>query len=854
MTSFLLINQGEHSNNYAKHASTGSVASKTDRSDSEKIEIPFRLGQRTSIMSSSTVHKNMFSKFNQEDDSAYESDGEYSVYSDADLDDVTNEGDRYNDERTEEQILEDKIENAEAVDTARFSLEHQGKIRPARKSVSHAEQDAWLAAVLNAERFEGMKVRAVRTIEVWWRLCLDRRAAKQALKWHNIKTNELGHWKMMRRDTRGLKQLSPLLPFSDEYAEMTHKKTLHSNIKAGIIDRTRMIKVKADRIKAAETATLAGRKAGKARAVARQGMNKRTEWHKARNANALSIAVATSTSSAEGQGKRAQRKIRQEKDRKEATAYAERMGPVVVKTVEIFPVVEMTDEERAVEKAEMDEAMARINRCCIEVTSSREKREAEEKKAIEEEKKMIAEEKAADAEFVTVMTRNAKPKKKITIQLGFKGLKEQVIDRRKATDEKYSKRCDGFSDLADKEKMAKALTFTALCKSVTSGKKCYHTNCRFAHSLKDLKERDCRFGMGCRFVRKMENGQYVNAKFGRTGKTCSCMHPGEHKRGFCRRMNLTYIDTSTPATVAPIEVAKVVAKTTSTPTSSVPIVSAWAKVVTKAETEEKMADARAKMTKAWSQVVVETLTADEKADMYGRGVTLLGTVDEKRDNTPIIPKTIRKPWDKRGLGFTEQKQTTTTKILVSVPGFSWVKGAVLAPPPEERMETVMEKVMAQVIKINKRIAAEMEKAEVIMMEKVKVAKAKAVEINIRLKKRARRKADRSDRKAGWKKVKGKKAVKPEEKKTELTVLRVPHADAELALLSALRNGLVNFRIEYTDEAPPSPHSEEEYHSETEREYTDEECGCGDCPDCGIPRPHMIGTWGYQAAMIGTRHR
>ena len=28
----------------------------------------------------------------------------------------------------------------------------------------------------------------------------------------------------------------------------------------------------------------------------------------------------------------------------------------------------------------------------------------------------------------------------------------------------------------------------------------------------------------------------------------------------------------------------------------------------------------------------------------------------------------------------------------------------------------------------------------------------------------------------------------------------------------------------------------------EDEY-EERCDCGDCPECGIPRPHMIGLWG-----------
>jgi len=35
----------------------------------------------------------------------------------------------------------------------------------------------------------------------------------------------------------------------------------------------------------------------------------------------------------------------------------------------------------------------------------------------------------------------------------------------------------------------------------------------------------------------------------------------------------------------------------------------------------------------------------------------------------------------------------------------------------------------------------------------------------------------------------------------------------------------------------------------EEEY-EERCDCGDCPECNIPRPHMIGLWGYNRAMVG----
>lgn len=48
------------------------------------------------------------------------------------------------------------------------------------------------------------------------------------------------------------------------------------------------------------------------------------------------------------------------------------------------------------------------------------------------------------------------------------------------------------------------------------------------------------------------------------------------------------------------------------------------------------------------------------------------------------------------------------------------------------------------------------------------------------------------------------------------------------------------------------HMYDDEHSSSDDECTDDRCDCGDCPDCGVPRPHMIGLWGYRAAMIGTR--
>ena len=44
------------------------------------------------------------------------------------------------------------------------------------------------------------------------------------------------------------------------------------------------------------------------------------------------------------------------------------------------------------------------------------------------------------------------------------------------------------------------------------------------------------------------------------------------------------------------------------------------------------------------------------------------------------------------------------------------------------------------------------------------------------------------------------------------------------------------------------HNGDDYYDD----YPHERCDCGDCPDCGVQRPHMIERWGYKAAMVGSR--
>ena len=761
-----------------------------------------------SDMTRFTDHMNMSSV---EGDS-YESESDYGGYSDADLSDEEL-GDRYADDvkQAEAYKIEDEVEQAEEERKYKASLlQHPDEmefIRPARKLISVEEMNAWFYSLLDAEAEARVRAWAVPIIEAWWKRCLIAKAEKAEEKRMEWMRQELAAWKKVRSPRRGISQLGPLVIFEDEYALMRERRNNHRLIKAGIEARVQSAKAKADAIVAAERAAIRNRKAGKARAQAKKGMNKKTTWHQARESGSLVIKTKSPAPiSDEGKGKRAQRKIRQEKERQEAAEHAARLQEEK-KAAFVFVDLkdERTDEEKAAEEAELEEALHRMNRACVEKINQQEAQAQAEAKASAE---LKANEEAELAEFVTVMSKNRKNRKpkKVVIELGFKSLKEQKIEKRRATDEKFNARCEGFEDLSSKEKLAEVLKFTSLCRSVASKKKCYHKDCRFAHSIDQLQQKDCRFGLGCKFVKKMENGQYKNAKFGRTGKTCSCMHPGEHKRGFCIRMGLKYVPDEKIQEVKPTTVF------TSAPIKAPGVPSVWAKVVSAAETAEKVAECKAKMTKAWSAVVVETLTEEKKAGIYGKGVELLGAVSEERDSVPIIPSTIRKPWDKRGLGFFDQEQKTSTKLLVTTPGFSWVKGAVLEPEqkkhktrwgPRPVLDPVIVKVAAAVQAINERVA-KIQTADI--ERRVRKAKAKAAEITKRL----------AAIEKTWTKVDGRKSVRGVTKEPEVTVLRVPRADAELALLGAIRNGLTNFRIEYTD-SPPKPERSGEEEEEEEEE-------------------------------------
>jgi hypothetical protein len=127
------------------------------------------------------------------------------------------------------------------------------------------------------------------------------------------------------------------------------------------------------------------------------------------------------------------------------------------------------------------------------------------------------------------------PKKKgrgrvLQIQVG-----KTYTEEKRSRNSGYDKRCRGFETMGDKKALETRLAKTSMCRSVKTGKRCRHKKCRFAHSIKELTIRECAFGEECRFVRFVD-GKWVNKS--KTGKMCSCSHPGEAKEDYFARCGI----------------------------------------------------------------------------------------------------------------------------------------------------------------------------------------------------------------------------------------------------------------------------------------------------------------------------
>lgn len=651
----------------------------------------------------------------------YDSDGEQSVYSDAEFDDFHNKTGDFDDHifvQTEQDKIEYELALADAEKIkmiGRFqNFEKMSVILPARKMPSVMEMDLEFQTLLKAERKEKYSVLGSFLLPRWKKL-----VNAALIEWEKKQTTLLrmkviALWKRYRRTAHNhpIKTLEPLAPLDEEYAMVK----LCYRVQDAIINHFTTVALKCDRTKALLVAEKSFRAKEKARALKKQGLNRKTEWHQARKSQALACGPETEKERIDRLSRKAARKV------------AKSLAPVA-RVIEIEPKIcfnpitiedDVSPEQRETEKAELDTFLVLINRVCVEKAEAREVQEKVEEAEKVEKARIMAEEKAEEDRFVTILGRNTHKGKKI-LHFESKSLIAQKYEERSLTNQKYAKRTSAFEEMGDKDKLTKVLTRTALCLSVIKKCKCPHGDkCRFAHSVHELTDKECRFGKACGYVKIQTNGQYLNVSFGHNkNKKCSCMHPGEHKRGFCVRMGIKYVEPVEPA----VKTLKLETKTE--PIKYSPSILpppktqlSWAKTVTKAETKSIISEAKMKMEKKWADVVVSTLTEDEKTAMYGKGAEMvskqmasnsgLGKTNIGR-STPVVvnPTTTRKAWDKRGLGFVAPRQPTTSKVLIS--GFNWVKGVVLEPTiqtPIQKTPVVSElmaKVYAEVEKINKRV-------------------------------------------------------------------------------------------------------------------------------------------------------
>ena len=315
MNSSFQLNQGE-SNSYKN-----------------KIEYFFEKSTESSGMTLVDCQKNM--PFDYSDDDGYFSHNEdrydEECYSEAGDEDRDYEAEDY--EAIFKQTEADKIAEAnEKYYNTRPKLQDpdkMDKILPARILPSVEEQEKEYFDWLSSELIKAKQVLAVPIIERFFSYCLFTKSTRAQLNYERHRQQQLSEWKSLYdtpRTTRGILRLDPIPPFEEEYLKYSIIAANDENKKA--IEQATIDKAAADARWAERMIEQqkARRAAGKKRALAKKGMNKNTAWHRAREANSLAIKdKSQSTGSTEGQGKRAQRKIKQEKKRKEAIEYEQRL-------------------------------------------------------------------------------------------------------------------------------------------------------------------------------------------------------------------------------------------------------------------------------------------------------------------------------------------------------------------------------------------------------------------------------------------------------------------------------------------------------------------------------------------------
>ena len=760
-------------------------------------------------MSLNDCKKNM--PFDYSDDDGYFSHNEdrydEECYSEADDEDRDYEAEDYETifKKTDADKIAEANENYYNTRPKLQDPDKMDKILPARILPSVEEQEKEYFDWLASELIKAKQVLAVPIIERFFSYCLSTKSTRTQLNYERHRQQQLRDWKSLYdtpRTTRGILRLDPIPPFEEEY--LKYSIIAADDEKKKVIEQTAIDKAAAEALwdKRMIEQQKARKAAGKKRALAKKGMNKNTAWHRARESSSLTIKdKSQSTGNEEGQGKRAQRKIKQEKKRKEAIEYKQRLNlyapsaPVQIEEPMPMPDIEISEDDK---DAELALALYLINKPCNNKLDV----------CLEEQKYQVSEKKKADKKerdsWTTIVPKKTKKVMSLDEFSNPIGIIKQSAKKRLSDDAKYATRCDAFEVLGDKEKLGEALKFTQMCRSVIQGKKCYHPTCRFAHSVDQLAKRKCRFGLQCNFVKHVGEGKYIAQKFGRTGKTCACYHPNETEQSFCLRLNLKY----TPKPVAPKPVApKPVAPKPVAPTTHademkydsitgdevrpnpVAPVSVWASIVTTSEAKAKYAEAKAKMTRSWASVV-----SSPKPSPTPKPVTPKNIIKITKPKFVWIQPITPAPAPSSAPVTLSRAPAPAISPAPSSPAPSSPVTLSRAPAPaiSPAPASPMDKVREAVEKINQRISID---------KAVKKAKTKAVEINLSLsKKRLRQEVwtPVQSKKSKTKKDKTKKDKKDKERQDKTTVFKVRKENAEMAMLSIMRSGIKDFKIEIID--------------------------------------------------------
>jgi hypothetical protein len=147
-----------------------------------------------------------------------------------------------------------------------------------------------------------------------------------------------------------------------------------------------------------------------------------------------------------------------------------------------------------------------------------------------------------DDGFTLVTSKKGKTVKQLTsseVTLSMFKFESQTSTPSNSMDAIENARSSGFSILADKTQQKESLSRTRMCNSVGTGKPCLHGNkCRFAHTFEQLQKKNCAFGIGCRYTKKIAYGVYENNPGQYSGKICQCWHQDETDESYAARMGI----------------------------------------------------------------------------------------------------------------------------------------------------------------------------------------------------------------------------------------------------------------------------------------------------------------------------